>query len=208
MKQTRTINLAGINFYLDEDAYIALEDYFKKLRIYFKHQPGDEEIISDIENRMAELFQQKLKSPQNVIKLDEVNEVISVLGKPGDFEQEETTAHAEDNYGNTKKRLFRDMDNSILGGVCSGLGAYLNIDQVWVRAVFLIAILSGVSLLLYLVMWIIIPPAKTTAEKLEMQGTPVNIKNIEKIIKEEMGNLKDKLEDLTEQAKNKFKRKK
>jgi len=105
------------------------------------------------------------------------------------------------------KRLYRNMDDRILGGVCSGLGAYVNLDPVIVRVIFVIATLSGISILVYLIMWIVIPPALTTAKKLEMQGDPVNIENIEKTIRKEMGHLKDKLNDLTEQAKNTFKRK-
>lgn len=208
MKQTRTVNIAGINFYLDEDAYQILNNYLEELRKYFKGQEGAAEIISDIENRMAELFQQKLKTPQTVITQEEVNKVISILGKPGDFDQENPEENKKSSKKHATKRLYRNMDDHILGGVCSGLGAYVNLDPVIIRIIFIIVTLSGISILIYLIMWIVIPPALTTAEKLEMQGDPVNIENIEKTIRKEMDHLKDKLNDLSEQAKNAFKRRK
>ncbi len=208
MKQTRTVNLAGINFYLDEDAYRMLDNYLEELRKHFKGQEGAEEIISDIENRLAELFQQKLKTPQTVITQEEVNKVIAILGKPGDFDHENPEENRKSSKKRATKRLYRNMDDRILGGVCSGLGTYVNLDPVIIRIIFIIVTLSGISILVYIVMWIIIPPALTTAEKLEMQGDPVNIENIEKTIRKEMDHLKDKLNDLSEQAKNAFKRRK
>ncbi len=208
MKQTRTVNLAGINFYLDEDAYRVLDNYLEELKRHFKGQEGAAEIISDIENRMAELFQQKLKTPQTVITQEEVNKVIAILGKPGDFDNENPEENTKSSKKRNMKRLYRNMDDRILGGVCSGLGAYVNLDPVIIRIIFIIVTLSGISILVYIVMWIIIPPALTTAEKLEMQGDPVNINNIEKTIRKEMDHLKDKLNDLSEQAKNAFKRRK
>ncbi len=206
MKQTRTANIAGINFYLDEDAFQILDNYLEELRKHFKDQEGAAEIISDIENRIAELFQQKLKTPQTVITFKEVNEIIAILGKPGDFDNEDSEESRTTGKKHKTKRLYRDMDDRILGGVCSGLGAYLNLDPVIVRVIFIIATLSGISILVYLIMWIVIPPALTTAEKLEMQGDPVNIDNIEKTIRKEMDHLKEKLNDLSEKAKNTFKR--
>jgi len=207
MKQTRTVNIAGINFYLDEDAFQVLDNYLKELRKHFKDQEGAAEIISDIENRMAELLQQKLKTPQTVITVEDVNKVIAILGKPGDFDQENPEENTHNSKKRSTKRLYRNMDDRLLGGVCSGLGAYVNLDPVIVRVIFVIATLSGISILIYLIMWIVIPPALTTAEKLEMQGDPVNIDNIEKTIRKEMAHLKDKLNDLSDKARNTFKRK-
>lgn len=211
MNETKTVNLAGINFYLDEDAFLKLDEYLSSLRAHFNQQQGAEEILRDIETRIAEIFQGKISHPQEVIALPLVEEIITTLGNPGEFDPEEETnpkKEASRPHSVHKKRLFRDIDNRLLGGVCSGLGAYLNLDPVIIRVIFLVAILSGISLLVYLVLWIVIPPAVTTAEKIEMQGNPVNIENIEKVIRQEMNHLKNTFDDLSEQAKNTFKRKK
>jgi phage shock protein PspC (stress-responsive transcriptional regulator) len=207
MNQTKTVNLAGINFYLDLNAYTKLENYLSQLKNHFAHQEGANEILRDIETRIAEIFQEKISNPQEVIGMAVVKEVIAILGQPGDFDQDENQPHSKAQHTTIKKRLFRDMDNRMLGGVCSGLGAYLNLDPVLIRIIFVVAVLSGISLLLYLILWIVIPPARTTAEKIEMQGNPVNIENIEKVIRQEMNNLKNTFDDLSEQARNTFKRK-
>ncbi|MEE4260193.1 MAG: PspC domain-containing protein, partial [Bacteroidales bacterium] len=128
---------------------------------------------------------------------------------PADFDEDSEDDRAFHLSGKGKKRLFRNIDDRMLGGVCSGLGAYFNIDATIVRIIFLLALfLAGGSILVYVVLWIVIPPARTVSEKLEMQGDPVTISNIEKAFKEEMNEIKDKLDDLTEQAKQTFKKKK
>lgn len=211
MKKTLDINIRGIVFHIDEDAYTKLNTYLSEINAHFKSKKGQEDIISDIENRIVELFQQKLTDKKQVITLEDVDEVISVMGHPSDFDQdsEEQTASAPGSRQKGPRRLFRDIENRMIGGVCSGLGAYTNVDQIWFRIAFVVSIfIGGAGILIYLVLWIITPPAKTVSEKLEMQGDPVTISNIEKAFKEEMSELKDKLDDLTEQAKQTFKKKK
>jgi len=211
MKKTLNINIKGTIFHLDEDAYNKLNKYLDEINNHFRNKKGREEIINDIENRLTELFQHKLNDKKQVITIEDVDEVIGTMGHPSDFDED-----SEDDYTTVpqnllkgKKRLFRNVDDRMLGGVCSGLGAYFNIDTVWVRIAFLIALVfAGGSVLVYLVLWIVIPPARTVTEKLEMQGDPVTISNMEKAFKEEMNEIKDKLEDLTEQAKQTFKKKK
>jgi len=211
MKKTLNINIKGIIFHLDEDAYNKLNKYLDEINNHFRNKKGREEIINDIENRLTELFQQKLNDKKQVITIEDVDEVIGTMGHPSDFDED-----SEDDYTTVPqsrakghKRLFRNVEDRMLGGVCSGLGAYFNVDTVWVRIAFLIALVfAGGSILVYLVLWIVIPPARTVTEKLEMQGDPVTISNMEKAFKEEMNEIKDKLEDLTEQAKQTFKKKK
>ena len=211
MQKTLNINIKGTIFHLDEDAYNKLNKYLDEINNHFRNKKGREEIINDIENRLTELFQHKLNDKKQVITIEDVDEVIGTMGHPSDFDED-----SEDDYTTVpqnllkgKKRLFRNVDDRMLGGVCSGLGAYFNIDTVWVRIAFLIALVfAGGSVLVYLVLWIVIPPARTVTEKLEMQGDPVTISNMEKAFKEEMNEIKDKLEDLTEQAKQTFKKKK
>jgi len=210
MKKTLNINIKGIIFYLDEDAYTKLNAYLEEIKTHFRNKKGQEEIINDIENRIVELFQQKLNDKKQVIVIADVEEIIGIMGHPVDFDEdseEELTSQLNRQKG--KKRLFRNIDDRMLGGVCSGLGSYFNIDATVVRIIFLLALfIGGSSILVYLVLWIVIPPARTVSDRLEMQGDPVTISNIEKAFKEEMNEIKDKLDDLTEQAKQTFKKKK
>jgi len=187
MKKTININLAGFVFYIDEDAYETLQKYLNNIRTYLGNTEGREEIIDDIESRIAELFSEKQKQ---VITLTEVNEVIEVMGQPEDYmseeEPEEKTASQQSN-----KRLYRDPDSTVLGGVCSGVGHYLNIDAVWIRLIFLAMVWSGVSILFYFILWAIIPKAETTAQKLEMKGKAATFSNIEDYVRKGYENVKD-----------------
>lgn len=187
MKKTININLAGFVFYIDEDAYEALQKYLNNIRTYLGSTEGREEIIDDIESRIAELFSEKQKQ---VITLIEVNEVIEVMGQPEDYmseeEPEEKAAGQQSN-----KRLYRDPDNTVLGGVCSGVGHYLSIDAVWIRLIFLAMVWSGVSILFYFILWAIIPKAETTAQKLEMKGKAATFSNIEDYVRKGYENVKD-----------------
>lgn len=210
MKKTLNINIRGIVFHIDDDAYEILNTYLSEINRHFKSKKSHEDIINDIENRIVELFQQKLTDKKQVINLEDVEEVIGIMGHPSDFDQdsEDEPATAASSAKKGPKRLFRDIDNRVVGGVCSGLGAYFNIDQLWFRIAFIISVfIGGAGAIVYLVLWFITPPAKTVSERLEMQGDPVTISNIEKAFKEEMNELKDKIEDLTEQAKQTFKKK-
>ncbi|HJN05724.1 MAG TPA: PspC domain-containing protein [Bacteroidales bacterium] len=208
MNKIMNINIGGIIFNVDKETYDRLNSYLKEINNHFKETEGGEEIINDIESRIVELFQQRLNSKKEVITIQDVEEVITIMGKPSDFEGE-----PQDDYNDpdvrqySKKRMFRDIDNRMLGGVCSGLGAYFRIDTVWFRIGFVVATLSGLSILAYLILWVIIPPARTVSEKLEMNGDPVTVSNIEKSIREEMDEIRSKIDDLAAQAKRKFRKK-
>lgn len=211
MKKTLNINIRGTVFHIDDDAYEKLNKYLSEINHHFKSKKGHEDIINDIENRIVELFQQKLSDKKQVITIEDVDEVIGIMGHPSDFDQDSEEESIPYVKKKTKgpKRLFRDVDNRLVGGVCSGLGAYFNVDQLWFRIAFIISIfIGGAGAIVYLIIWIITPPAITVSEKLEMQGDPVTISNMEKAFKEEMSEIKDKLDDLTEQAKQTFKKKK
>ncbi len=208
MKTTTNININGISFTLDEDAYQLLNEYMISLKSHFKNKKGGKEIISDIEARIAELFQNLLTGTKQVINLEDVKKVKSQLGQPSDFESENEEEAYDYSYDGTRKRLYRDISDRMIGGVCSGLGAYFHVDTTWVRLAFVIAIISGVSPFIYLILWIVIPPAITATERLEMRGETVNISNIEKAIREELSEIRDKVDDLAGQARDKFRRKK
>jgi len=208
MKTTTNININGISFTLDEDAYQLLNEYMISLKAHFKNKKGGAEIISDIEARIAELFQNMLNETKQVINLEDVKKVKSQLGQPSDFEPESEEEQTYDyTYDFTRKRLYRDINDRMIGGVCSGLGAYFHVDTTWVRLAFVIAIISGVSPFIYLILWIVIPPAISATERLEMRGAAVNISNIEKAIKEELSEIRDKVDDLAGKARDKFRRK-
>lgn len=190
MNKTVNINLAGVFFHIDEDAYLKLQHYLESIRRSFTDSQGRTEIISDIEARIAELFNERLQNDRQVISMNEVDAVISIMGQPEDylvdddiFEDEPQTAYTQ--RPTASKKLFRDTSNSYIGGVSSGLGHYVGVDPIWIRLIWVLLLFGfGTGILLYIILWILIPEAKTTAEKIMMTGEPVNISNIEKKIKD------------------------
>lgn len=203
MNKTININLGGIFFHIDEDAFQKLQHYLTAVKASFAGTPGAEEIIADIEARIAELFNDKLQSDRQVIGMKEVDEVIAIMGQPEDYRvDEEIFEDAEDGsekYHHVKnKKLYRDPDSAYISGVSGGLGHYLGIDAVWVRLLWIILTLgtSGAMILIYLALWIFVPEARTTAEKLEMRGEPINISNIERKIKEGFDDVSQRVKDV------------
>jgi phage shock protein PspC (stress-responsive transcriptional regulator) len=191
MKKTVNINLAGTFFHIDEDAFGKLSRYLDAIRKSLTEPQGSDEIMRDIEARISELFSEKIESQSQVISLKELDQVIAVMGQPEDYSVDEALFDDAPHTGATYKRagykqLFRDIDNKFISGVSSGLGHYLGIDAIWVRLLWILLTIfsSGIFILVYILFWILVPPAETTAEKLKMTGEPVNISNIEKKFKE------------------------
>jgi len=186
MKITVSINLGGYSFNIDEDAYSEMKRYLKNLELHFAGEESASEILSDIETRMAELFRSKLTSYKQVITLEDVRQTISVMGTPEDI-SDEGHKSARDKFSTPGyHRMYRDPDNRVIGGVCSGMGAYWNIDPLIVRIIFAALVLAGgIGVLVYLILYIVLPEAKTTAQKIEMKGDPVNIHNIKEAVKNE-----------------------
>jgi phage shock protein PspC (stress-responsive transcriptional regulator) len=212
MKKTVTANISGIVFHIDEDAYLKLQEYLHLLEKHFKSSDGREEILSDLENRIAEMFQEKLTTSKKVITIKDVNEVISQLGEPeqiSDSDDQEQGAGAGSETGEkTAKRLFRDPDDKYIAGVSGGLGAFFNLDPTWIRIAFvLFTFFYGFGPLLYIILWIAVPKATTTAERLEMRGEKVNLSNIERSIKEELSDLKENIKEFSEETRRTFKKK-
>ena len=202
MNKTISINLGGFFFHIDENAYQKLTRYFDAVKRSLDPE-GRDEIINDIESRIAELFQERLKNEKQVVGLTEVDEVIAIMGQPEDYRIDEDTDYNKKSTSFTTstsktRRLYRDRDNSILGGVAAGFGHYFGIDPLWVRILFIVSpfISFGTSILIYLVLWILIPEAITTSQKLEMRGEPINISNIEKKVKEGIGEISDKINSI------------
>jgi phage shock protein PspC (stress-responsive transcriptional regulator) len=207
MNKTVNINLAGIFFHIDEDAYAKLQRYLEAIKRSFTDSQGRSEIIADIEARIAELFTERIKDEKQVISITEVEEVISVMGQPEDYlvdeEIFEDEPQPQKRKKSTGKRLFRDTENAYIGGVCSGLSHYFDVDSLWIRLGWLLLFfIGGTGLLIYILLWILMPSAETTAEKLAMTGKPVNITNIEQKVKEGFSSVKDSLEDVADKVKN------
>ena len=210
MNKILSINIKGTVFQLDEEAYNRLDKYLNEIYSHFKNKKGHEEIISDIENRIIELFQNRISDKKQVISIEDVNEVITAMGHPSDFDYDSEEEHifTATVYEKGKRRLFRDRENGMISGVCAGLGAYFDVDKLWFRIAFLVAFFVGGSGgLVYLILWIVLPPARTITDRIEMQGEPVTISNIEKAFKEEMSDLKVKFDDIAGQVKETFNKK-
>ncbi len=211
MKKTLTINISGTIFNIDDDAYEKLNTYIDTLRHHFRHQEGSEEILEDIEIRISELLSEKIQEQKQVITIGDIDSIIEILGQPSDFidQEDESSSQQSINYEPKPfKRLYRDPDNQVLGGVCSGLGAYFNVDAIWFRILFIIlTMVGGSGMLIYFILWLAVPKALTTAEKLAMKGEKVTISNIEKSITDELGNIRDKINDMTSSSKQSYKKK-
>ena len=196
MNTTVTIHLAHTLFHIDSDAFALLKNYLNKLEKSFALTEGKQEILEDIEVRIAELFSQYTIREGYVISEKNVNDVIEILGSPEDISEEET--QEESTKSNAQKKLYRDTDERIIGGVASGLGHYFGIDRVWIRLILIILVLSSIGgvVFVYILLWALIPEAKTTSEKLRMRGEPVNISNIEKKIKEGLDDVTQKVKSV------------
>ncbi|MDD2549863.1 MAG: PspC domain-containing protein [Bacteroidales bacterium] len=182
MKKTVTVSLGGMVFILQEDAYYKLDSYLKSLEAGFAQDPDHIEIMADIEARIAEHFKGSFPNSDDVIGLSEVLRVIEIMGNPNDIGSQQHSGKAsEPFFSNRRKKLYRDTEGSVIGGVCSGLGYYWNIDTVLIRILFVIvALWGGGGVLIYVILWIVVPEARTVAERLEMTGNPVTAENIGK----------------------------
>ena len=195
MKKTISINISGVVFNIEEDAYDDLKQYLDTISGYFTDSDGRDEIMTDIEARIAELFQARLHETKNVVGMQDVQEVIDIMGRPEDYlgEEEKERSYAHGAGGrSTKRRLYRDEEKNLIGGVCSGLSYYLGWDPLWLRLAWGLSIaIAGVGILPYIILWIIIPGAKTTSEKLEMMGEPINVESIKKKVNETVNSIRE-----------------
>ena len=199
MNKTVNINIGGLFFHIDEDAYQKLSRYFDAIKRSLSNSSGKEEVMKDIEMRVAELFTERQKSDKHVINTKDVDEVVTVMGQPEDYRIDDDSEQPKTfNYTtNSKRKLYRDKDRGLIGGVCTGLGHYFGIESVWIKLLFLVLFFGfGTGLIAYLVLWIAMPKAVTTSEKLEMTGAPVTISNIEKKVREEFETVSDKIKNV------------
>ena len=208
MNKILNINLGGMPFTIDIDAYAHLETYLSTIRRHFSDSESCDEIIHDIEVRMGELFQESMKG-SSIISNKELDDVIKIMGTPEDFGAEalqddfETAEESRESYSTRDhkkangKRLFRDGEDKIVGGLCSGIAAYFGInDPLWIRIAFVILLFSGLSPILYILLWVIVPVARTSSEKLAMRGENINISNIAKTVEEEITELSKRITEI------------
>lgn len=186
MHKALSISLSGMVFAIEENAYHQLELYLKQVKSHFANNPDQEEIIADIENSIANKFTAQLSSAKQVITLTNIEDVIKELGMPNDFDDKEEDTKELVIENQSKKKLFRDEKAGVIGGVCAGLAMYFGIDVVWVRVVAAVLVftpMAGFIIPLYLILWLAMPKAQSTADRIQMQGAAVTLDKIEAEIK-------------------------
>ncbi len=222
MNKVQNINLGGVHFIMNDDAYKKLNEYLNAVSNHFAGSSGQDEIIQDIEIRMAEIFHEHLQG-KTIVDMDVLDKAIERLGRPEQFEADEEYATAEESEDKSRtsyedntrqekayrysvgKKLFRDPDNQVIAGVCGGLSAYFGInDPVWLRILFVLLLFAGFSSgILYIILWIIMPKARTASDRLAMRGEEINIRSIGNKIEEEINDLGKKFEDMSSDWKKK-----
>ncbi|APD06110.1 hypothetical protein UJ101_00571 [Flavobacteriaceae bacterium UJ101] len=196
MNKTLNINLGGLVFHIDEEAYKNLEAYLSKIKSYLKNEEGSVEIMQDIESRIAELFREWKRSGE-VIGKTEVEKVQELLGRPEDYlvdegeTEESSKAYTSKTETTGVRKLFRDTEYGMIGGVCAGIANYVSIDRMWIRLLVVLLIVGigwidfgGTTIIAYIILWIVVPEAKTTTERLQMHGKPINLENIKESAEE------------------------
>ncbi len=197
MKETIKASIGGYAFTLDADAYEILKSYLNNLKFYFENKKDGQEIISDIEARMCELLQMKASKEERIITIDDAKSIVGIMGNPVDFEEEAADSTNPNNDSNASekpentaigKKLYRDTENKILGGVCAGIARYFHVDVVWIRIGYAASIalseftrskLGAYIFLSYFLLWIVMPRAKTFTQKLAMSGEDPSVEAIE-----------------------------
>ncbi|MDQ3142220.1 MAG: PspC domain-containing protein [Bacteroidota bacterium] len=214
MNKVLNINVGGIPFSIDDTAFERLDKYLLSLENHFSKSEGCFEIMQDIEARISEIFREKLGN-RTIVSLDTVNQTIEVMGTPEVFGadwNETENPHQQKNthdWGiSVGKKLYRDMSDAKVSGVCSGLAHYFGVqDTVWIRLIFVLGVfVGGFSVIAYIVLWALVPKAKTSADFLAMKGEPINIQNIARKVEEEIDTITDKFEDWRDKRKHRKKK--
>ena len=201
MNKIIQINLGGYPFTIDEDAYEHLKSYLNIIHRHFRKSPGYEDITSDIESRVAELFQERLEG-RPIINLQDVKKVIIVMGTPEEFGADpiEEAGPGSAKY-RTGKRLFRDPENQVIGGISAGIAAYFGFSNpLWIRLAFIgLTLMGGLGIATYIILWFALPQAESASDKLAMRGEPINISTIGKVVETELDHLSDAVSELGEE---------
>ena len=192
MKKTININLGGLVFSIDEDAFDRLSKYIDALKQKFTNVDEQNEIIQDIEYRFAELFNARINKSNEVVNIEMVNSAIATMGEPEEIE-DELENNEKSNYQQqtsssdfVNKKLFRDPDDKVFAGVISGLSKYFGMkDPIWFRILMVLVVFAGVGfpIGIYFLLWFLVPEAKNASDRLQMNGDPINLDNIEDQVK-------------------------
>ncbi len=214
MNKTININLGGMFFHIDENAYQKLNRYLNAIRKSLSDDPqGRDEIINDIEMRISELLSDKIVDQRQVVSEADIDMIVEIMGQPEDYiidedlfnDSEKESNKSSNKSGKPIKKFYRDMDDKFLGGVASGSAHYIGIEPIWSRIIWLILAFGfGFGFFVYPLLWILLPKAETTAEKLEMEGERVNIDNIERKIREISDSIKDTAAETSDKIKSKY----
>ena len=207
MNEIKNVNLGGYPFTIDTDAYIHLNKYLAAIESRFADSEGCDDILDDIEARMAELFNELLNG-KAIVTMKQLNAVIKQMGRPEDFgaesyddsfEEPKTSSKGKYRHIKTGKRFYRDPEEKVIGGVCGGIAAYFGIaDPMWVRLGFLALIfIAGIPIIIYPILWAIVPEAKTAGDKLKMRGEPATVSNIARTIEDELNELSSKITEMS-----------
>ena len=209
MNKIEYINLGGIPLAIDMDAAEVLQNYLHELDDYFGKSEYADEIINDIELRMAELIEESMGT-RKVASMADVQKAIGIMGRPDQFDQSETAepGGGYDEYREEQKyrrKLYRDPDDKVIAGVCSGVAAYFDInDPIWIRLAFVIFTLTGgAGILLYLILWAIVPRAKSSIDRLRMKGEPIDLENIERMVEKGIDQISDFADKVSEKISKK-----
>lgn len=189
MKKTETINLGGIIFHIEEDAFRQLQTYITSIKNHFADTDSADEIAADIEGRIAELLQEKKIS---IVTCRDLDDIIAIMGQPEDYADDESLREDTEPEPavrkKIKRRLYRHPEDKFIAGVCSGLGFYFNIDPLLFRLVFFLTLfVGGFGFYAYVILWLLVPKADSASDFLKMKGEPITSKSIGKAITEKVG---------------------
>lgn len=197
MKKTISINISGLNFLIEEEAYFKLQNYLDDIRKHCGSDTDVEEVISDIESGISEKLKSLITPYKDVITIKDIESLIKIMGTTEDFDREVGQTNQSGSLGSkTDRKLYRDTEDFVVAGVAGGLGIYFEIDPVIFRIIFvLLTFASGFGILAYIVLWVAMPQAKTANQKLEMRGevpTVAAFENLSKMEKRIKNNFKER----------------
>jgi len=178
MKKTINVAIGGCSFIIDEDAYSYLNDYLDRFKNSMDKSSASEDVMDELEGRIADLMKEKLAG-REVINLKIGEAIVGQIGYPDGYDNAENNETDYNENMRAPKKFFRDSEDKKIAGVCSGLAIYLGVDVVFIRIIFLVALICGTAgFWAYVIFWIVAPETRTAVEKCELRGLPPTAENI------------------------------